>query len=442
MQHRRRADIQSRTRLLDDFFKVDEYIVSYEGYGGEMIDYHRRLNFERGDAVAVLLFNVDTRSVVLVEQFKLPTLIARRRDDPAIQDGWITETMAGMIGLNETPEDAAIRETLEETGYKIESLEFICKFLSSPGGTSERIFLYCASVRNSRRPGGKGTFDDDASGAVGDESIKVFEVSVNSLFDQLTKGEIDDPKLAIAAYWLKDKIPIFERLDPDTYRYAIKGKPGLIVGYKTGDISYVKGIDAWVNGEYTDMLMDGLFGKSVSSKVRYRGAQKDENGVIEDTIQESLRNVSRRRERVKVGAVLVTDSGMLRSTHHVQRIFHVAVAERGLDLGVKIDPHVLKTCVENILARVGQENNGVWARLSKRRPETILIPILGADYGEPSVEVVAAELISAAINYFRSEPSPALKQIYFLVPHLREKVACDNVFNMYQETGVLLRCAE
>jgi nudix-type nucleoside diphosphatase (YffH/AdpP family) len=157
-----------------------------------MSDYIRRLNFERGDAVGVLLFNIDTRSVVLVEQFKLPSLLGRRRENPAITDGWITEVMAGMINPNELPEQTAIRETMEETGYEIENPRLICKFLSSPGGTSERIFLYFATVTDSRRPG------KDAIG-VGDENIRVLEKSVNKLFDELEKGEIDDPKLAIAA---------------------------------------------------------------------------------------------------------------------------------------------------------------------------------------------------------------------------------------------------
>jgi ADP-ribose pyrophosphatase len=188
-----RVDIQGEPkRRLDAFFKVDEYRVSYERYDGKMSEHCSRLNFERGDAVGVLLFNVDTRSVVLVEQFKLPTLIGRRRDDPKTQDGWVREVMAAMVQSNETPERAAIRETMEETGYEIENPELICKFLSSPGGTSERIFLYFAKVTDSKRPG---------KGHIGtpDEDIDVLQVSVNDLFEQLDKGEIDDPKLAIAA---------------------------------------------------------------------------------------------------------------------------------------------------------------------------------------------------------------------------------------------------
>ena len=61
MPGRRRVEIKSEKRLLDDFFKIDEYSVSHEQYDGKMSADQRRLNFERGDAVAVLLLNVDTR---------------------------------------------------------------------------------------------------------------------------------------------------------------------------------------------------------------------------------------------------------------------------------------------------------------------------------------------------------------------------------------------
>ena len=94
-----KAVIHRQTRLFDDFFKIDEIQVSHEQLDGTMSAEQRRLVFERGDAVAVLLFNLDTRCVVLVRQFKVPTLIGRRRDVPSTSDGWITEAMAGMIRM-------------------------------------------------------------------------------------------------------------------------------------------------------------------------------------------------------------------------------------------------------------------------------------------------------------------------------------------------------
>ena len=195
MNGRRRVEIRSQKALLEDSFNVNEIIVSHQRYDGRMSPDERRLVFERGDAVAALLFNVDRRSVVLVEQFKVPSLIGRRRDDPTTTDGWITEVMAGMINENETPEDAVIRETLEETGYRIKNPLLICKFFSSPGGTSERIFLYFAKVSESERP--------SKGGGVADEDIKVVQIGVTDLFERIARGLIDDPKLVIGACWLR-----------------------------------------------------------------------------------------------------------------------------------------------------------------------------------------------------------------------------------------------
>jgi nudix-type nucleoside diphosphatase (YffH/AdpP family) len=199
MSAARRVDIRAHKRLFDDFFKVDELIVSHERYDGSISADERRLVLARGDAVAVLLFDRHARSVVLVEQFRAPTLIAHRRDHPASTDGWIVELVAGMIDKKETAEQAAIREVFEETGYRIANPRLIGKFFSSPGGSDERFFLYFAQVGDGQRQGSGG-------GIAGEEDIKVFLLPVDDLFGSLTRGVICDPKLAIAGYWLKDNI--------------------------------------------------------------------------------------------------------------------------------------------------------------------------------------------------------------------------------------------
>lgn len=121
MHHDRRVEIRGRHRLLNDFFKVDEVTVAHQRYDGTMSAGERRLVFERGDAIAVLLFDKQTRSVLAVEQFRLPALIARRRDNPTTSDGWITELVAGLIDEGESATQAVMRETFEETGYRIEN---------------------------------------------------------------------------------------------------------------------------------------------------------------------------------------------------------------------------------------------------------------------------------------------------------------------------------
>ena len=379
----------------------------------------------------MLLYNPETHAVVMVDQFKVPSLIARRRDNPATTDGWITEAIAGMIDGNETPEDAVIRETLEETGYKIKKPELICKFFSSPGGTSERIFLYFAEVSESDRVGKGGGLDG--------EDVRVVKRSAHELFEQLEKKRIEDPKLAIAAYWLQDHIRRMKPLEPSTGRFAITEKPDLIVGYKTGTIEDVRGVSIWVNSENTDMMMDRFIGKTISARIRYLGANKEDDSVLDDTIQESLRGVIGERAHVKIGTVLVTELGMLFGSHQVERIFHVATVEGGPGSGVKADPDKLKICVERVLHRVDQENHKLLRILRKKFLTSIVFPMLGAGDGGLSIESVAESLIPAAINYLRYTPNPTLKEIYFLAFKARDRSACERVLEAFCAKGALTR---
>jgi ADP-ribose pyrophosphatase len=145
----------------------------------------------------VLLYDPQSNDVVIVEQFRAPVMVARRRDDPQTTDGWIVEALAGMIDAGETPEQAAIREALEESGYRIRDMVPIGSFFVSPGGTSERTFLYFAEVSAADKTG-------EGGGIAGEEDIALMRLSAADLFNQLSRNQIQDAKLAIAAYWLKD----------------------------------------------------------------------------------------------------------------------------------------------------------------------------------------------------------------------------------------------
>jgi nudix-type nucleoside diphosphatase (YffH/AdpP family) len=183
--------IEGRNRILDDFFKVDEAYLRYERFDGTMTPVVRRLSLERGDSVAALLFNPRSNRMILVNQFKYPTY--------GKGPGWITETMAGMIDGDETPQSAARREILEETGYRVQSLEHISTFYLSPGGSSERIVLYYAEVDGDKASKGGGL-------ATENEDIITVELTVEDALKQIENGEIADAKTIIAVYWLRDRL--------------------------------------------------------------------------------------------------------------------------------------------------------------------------------------------------------------------------------------------
>jgi hypothetical protein len=324
--------------------------------------------------------------------------------------------------------------TKEETGYIIEikSLMEICKFLSSPGGTSERIYLYFAEVSDSKRA----AMDEYG---VDDENIKVFELNVNELFKMLDEKKIEDPKLAIAAYWLRDNIDRVEDVkNSHTVRFKVTGTKGM-VGYKTGSIEEVKDIHAWVNPENTDMMMDRFMGKSISAKIRYLGSNRSEedDSVIEDTIQESLRGAVGERAHVKLGAVLVTGPGMLGATHKVKLLFHLAAAEGGLGEGARVDPKKLKGYVKKVLACVDRENKRFWRKFWKDNIDSVIFPMIGAGEEGVHVEDSGHEIIPAAIEYFRTTPDTTIKEIYFSAFKLRDKSACDSVLTDYCENNII-----
>ncbi len=458
-----KAVIKRQDRIFDKFFKIDELVVSHEQVDGTMSADQTRLVFERGDAVAALLLNVDAKSVVLVEQFKVPTLVGRRRDDPETTNGSILETIAGMVDEGETPEAAVIRETREETGYQIRRPKLISQFFSSAGGTSERVFLYFAEVREADKRG--------EGGGIADEDIKIVHMALADLFDRLAAGTIEDPKLLVAAYWLQDHVHAHddrkrlvqtfwdrstgaqvaggpasspaasrEPLPFSTVRHGIKGKSGLFVGYKTGPIAGMKNVSIWANSENTDMMMDRFLGKTVSASIRYLGANKDETGnVVEDTIEEALRSAVGQRGHVRIGTVLVTESGSLRQ-HNVKRIFHVATVEgAGAGLGVKADPSKLALCIDNLLSRVDQENTRLLKQVLKRPGlESILIPMFGAGDGGLPVQEVAQKIIPRAIAYLQSNDRPTLKEIYFLAYTTADRNVCDQVLERFISDGVLV----
>jgi ADP-ribose pyrophosphatase len=195
MDESRKAEIHGTVARFDGFFRVDEIDVSHRRRDGAL-SRQKRLVFERGDSAGILLLDRANKSVVLLNQFRAPALIGRRRDEPNATDGWVSETIAGMVDANEAPADAAVREAREETGYRVAAPQLIATFFSSPGGSSERIFLYFAEVGAADLLGDGGGDDD--------EDITVIRMATAELMERLADGSIDDPKLIIGAYWLKE----------------------------------------------------------------------------------------------------------------------------------------------------------------------------------------------------------------------------------------------
>lgn len=148
-----------------------------------------RLSLERGDSAAVVVVDRSRRAVWLAEQFRYSTLRHGL--------GWTVETPAGGVEEDEEPAEAARREMLAETGIEARELERIATFYTSPGGTSERVFLYYAPVDNAEPDLEVARQHRDP-----DEDIKLERWTLDEFLEAARLGQIDDAKTLIAGLWL------------------------------------------------------------------------------------------------------------------------------------------------------------------------------------------------------------------------------------------------
>jgi ADP-ribose pyrophosphatase len=188
----KKVSIEQKRYIFEDIFKVEEALLRHEKFNGEMSNELRRISLERGDSVAVLVFNLTTNKIILISQFRYPSYKKG--------NGWLTETIAGMVDPGEEPEESAGREVQEETGLDISTLEHIATFYPSPGGSSERIHLYYSEVSGEQAKY-KGTGGLISEG----EDIKAEELSLEEALSRIKSGEIMDAKTIIGIYWLENR---------------------------------------------------------------------------------------------------------------------------------------------------------------------------------------------------------------------------------------------
>jgi len=154
----------------------------------EFVEVLTRELFERGNCVAVLLYDPEKDKVVIIEQFRLGPI-----DEP--KNAWMLEIVAGIIDAGETAEQVAYREAEEEAGCVVKKMHFINEFYTSPGGASEKIGLFYGAVNS-----------DDIGGLHGlaheHEDILVKTVSFDEAYQMLIEGEIESAIPIIAIQWL------------------------------------------------------------------------------------------------------------------------------------------------------------------------------------------------------------------------------------------------
>lgn len=195
-----RVEVLGIERLYDGFFKLERATVRHERFDGRMSEPQAILHFDRGDAVGVLLHDPRLDAVCLTRQFRYPAWV---RGGP----GWILDVAAGILEPGEAPEATAEREALEETGLSLQRLTPILTFYPSPGGCSERIFLYLGEVDlGSRLPAGAPGPVTWRGGVDESEDIEVVAAPRRVAMEWLAAGGLVEPKTVIALLWLERRI--------------------------------------------------------------------------------------------------------------------------------------------------------------------------------------------------------------------------------------------
>lgn len=179
-----------------NLFRVIKARLQYRRFDGQMSEEITRINFERGDSVGILLYEPDEDVVILIRQFRYPVYASidpKTVKTEGANQAWMLEIVAGIIDPGQTVFEMASKELLEEAGYEVQGgYQPIATVYPSPGGTSERIYLFLSIVDHKDRiNSGMGITSKG-------EDIQVESLSFQESLTMISQGEISDAKTIIA----------------------------------------------------------------------------------------------------------------------------------------------------------------------------------------------------------------------------------------------------
>lgn len=184
--------VRKTETVFSGFFRILRYQLVHRLFNGSWSTPITRELFVRGNSVGVLLYDARRDCVALAQQFRIGCLGNEH-------GAWVWEVVAGMVKPDETTVDVAVREVAEETGLHIQPdcLLPIAHYYSSPGGTDERLQLFCALCE----------LPDDLEGIHGlpeeGEDIRVHRFAADAVFDAMLEGTINNAASIIALQWLQ-----------------------------------------------------------------------------------------------------------------------------------------------------------------------------------------------------------------------------------------------
>ena len=183
--------IQKTELLSDNWYLLNKVTFEYQKEDDSWIT-HKREVYDRGNGAAILLYNSQQKTVILTRQFRLSAYLNGN------QTGMMIEVCAGMLDQDH-PEQCVIRETEEETGYRISKVEKIMETYMSPGAVTEILHLFVGEYNETMKVSEGGGLEHEQ------ENIEVMEMSYDEAYAMIASGEIKDAKTILLLQHAKIK---------------------------------------------------------------------------------------------------------------------------------------------------------------------------------------------------------------------------------------------
>lgn len=174
--------------LSENWYTLKKVTFDYLRNNGSWSRQNREA-YDRGNGATILLYNKETKTVILTRQFRLPTYINGNAD------GMLIEACAGLLELDNA-EDCIRKETEEETGFTITEVRKIFEAYMSPGSVTEILHFFIAEYTKDMKT-------SDGGGVGDNEDIEVLELSCDKAMHMMETGEIKDAKTIMLLQYLK-----------------------------------------------------------------------------------------------------------------------------------------------------------------------------------------------------------------------------------------------
>jgi ADP-ribose pyrophosphatase len=189
------AEIISRSLEHDGFLRIEHLQLRHRLFSGAWSEVFTRELQLKDPAVGVLLFDPDRDALLLIRQFRVGMFNDTSGNGDEVL-GWPLEIVAGMVASGEQYEEVALRESKEESNCVPTDLIKICEYYNSPGGSNEKIILFCGRIDSRSAGGVYGLVEEH-------EDIEVQVVSYADAMDLIDSGEINNAMTIIALQWLQ-----------------------------------------------------------------------------------------------------------------------------------------------------------------------------------------------------------------------------------------------